>query len=115
MVDLAEAFPVLGPGGPVDWDDVDRTFAEVRAADAQDVEAGYGNAGWYDVSAAPYLEPVTPVDAPFPAAPPVVTAVRGLCLATYSPAGWYDEESGRSDSNLYAHAIFPWGLPEQAV
>jgi hypothetical protein len=45
MVDLPEAFPALGPGGPVSWDDVDRTFAEVRAADAQDVEADYGNAG----------------------------------------------------------------------
>lgn len=115
MVDLSEAFPRLGPGGPVSWDDLDQTFAAVRDSDAQDLEVEYGTAGWYDTSAAPYPRPATPVDAPRPAAPPVVTAVRGLWLATYNPAGWFDEVTGRSHSDVYDHGIFPWAHPEQAV
>lgn len=97
-------------GTPTSWEELDELLGPPRAVQAGAVETELGRAGWYDSSAPPYPAPTTPVDAPEPAKPPVVEAVRHLWMARFNPGspGWSDSDP---DDDRY----FSWPHPERAV
>jgi hypothetical protein len=105
----------LGPGGLLPFESLDEMFADARQDLAAGLETDFGAAGWYETSADPYPAPLTPIDAPPAASPPILTAVRSLWLATYKPGHWVDPSTGLTTSDVFDEAHFPWSHPERAA
>lgn len=99
----------LGPAAPMTADVVTELFAEKSRALEADLEGRLGRAGFYGQNAEGLEPPTTPLHAPPAATPPVVTPVRDLWMASFTP-GWQG-----NNSDVHDEDHFPWSHPETAA
>lgn len=111
-----ELVEILGQGGEVTREDLDEVLGPRTDALREHIEATFGEAGWYESSAAPYDPPAVPFDAPPPANPPVVEAIRRVWVARYNPGAdaWDDPLDPEYVNDIDNDTHFPWVKPERA-